>query len=144
MKKLYRSKDNYILGGIFGGLGDYWEIDPVFIRLIAVFLGIISGVIPILIFYVIALLVIPYPPQGYQPASYPKIYRSEKSQMIAGICGGLSERFNIDAVMIRLLFLALCFVTAVAPMVITYLFGWAIIPLKIKPKEVEIEVQPKD
>lgn len=33
MKKLYRSKENRVLAGIFGGLGEYLEVDPVILRL---------------------------------------------------------------------------------------------------------------
>jgi phage shock protein C len=31
-----------------------------------------------------------------------KIYRSKKNKMIAGVCGGLGEFFNIDPVLVRL------------------------------------------
>ncbi len=34
MKKLYRSRKNKVLGGVCGGLGDYFDIDPVLIRII--------------------------------------------------------------------------------------------------------------
>lgn len=33
-KKLTRSVDNRVLGGVCGGIGDYLSIDPVFVRLI--------------------------------------------------------------------------------------------------------------
>lgn len=59
MKKLYRSKNNKIFAGILGGLGEYYNVDPVLLRLIWVFFLIMSGVIPGLIVYVIALIVVP-------------------------------------------------------------------------------------
>ena len=31
-KKLYRSRDNRVIAGICGGLGEYFDIDPVIIR----------------------------------------------------------------------------------------------------------------
>ena len=34
-----------------------------------------------------------------------RIYRSRKSKVIAGVCGGLSEYLNIDVVIIRAVFL---------------------------------------
>lgn len=37
MKRLYRSREDKILGGICGGLGEYFDIDPTIIRF-AVFL----------------------------------------------------------------------------------------------------------
>lgn len=35
-KRLYRSSKSKVLGGVCGGLGDYFEIDPTLIRLFAV------------------------------------------------------------------------------------------------------------
>ena len=36
MRKLYRSRDNRVIAGVCGGIGEYFEIDPVLIRLLAV------------------------------------------------------------------------------------------------------------
>jgi len=33
-KRLYRSAKERILGGVCGGLGDYFDVDPTFIRLL--------------------------------------------------------------------------------------------------------------
>jgi len=38
MKKLYRSKENRWLTGLCGGLGEYFGIDPIIIRIVAVLL----------------------------------------------------------------------------------------------------------
>ena len=35
-KRLYRSRTNKILAGVCGGLGEYFNIDPVIIRILAV------------------------------------------------------------------------------------------------------------
>lgn len=60
-KKLYRSRTNKILCGVCGGLGDYLNVDPTVVRLVAVILGIVSvGVIA----YIIAALMIPEQPQN--------------------------------------------------------------------------------
>lgn len=61
-KKLYRSEENKILAGIMGGLGEYFDVDPVFIRLIAVTVLILSGILPGIIVYVIALFLVPRKP----------------------------------------------------------------------------------
>ena len=58
-KRLYKSNKNKVIFGICGGLGEYFDIDPVFIRLIFVFLLIVTGFIPGIIFYLIAGLIIP-------------------------------------------------------------------------------------
>lgn len=38
-----------------------------------------------------------------------KLYRSEKDKVIFGVCGGLGEYFNIDSIIIRVVFIALLF-----------------------------------
>ena len=38
-----------------------------------------------------------------------RIYRSRKEEMIAGVCGGLGEYFDIDPVIMRLIFVLLIF-----------------------------------
>ncbi len=65
MKKLYKSKDDKILAGVLGGIGEYFEVDPVFIRIGYVLLAIISGHRSIMLFvfaYIIFLLIIPKHP----------------------------------------------------------------------------------
>jgi len=55
-KKVYRSEDNYILAGVCGGLGDYFEIDPTLVRVIFVLLA-IGGGAGILIYILLALII---------------------------------------------------------------------------------------
>jgi phage shock protein C len=60
MKRLYRSRKNRMLGGVCGGIAEYFSIDPVIVRLLAVVLFFAGG--SALLAYVIALIVIPYEP----------------------------------------------------------------------------------
>lgn len=59
MKKLFRSDTNKIIAGIIGGIGEYYEIDPTVLRLIFIVLTLVSGVVPGIVFYLIALLIVP-------------------------------------------------------------------------------------
>ncbi|MFP4025920.1 MAG: PspC domain-containing protein [Thiohalospira sp.] len=56
-KRLYRDPDNRVLGGVCGGLGAYFNIDPIVFRIIfiLIFFGMGSG----LIIYIILWIVIP-------------------------------------------------------------------------------------
>ena len=47
---------------------------------------------------------------------------------IAGVCKGLSEYFNIDESIIRIMFVVLVFTPF--PIIITYLLMWMIIPFE--------------
>lgn len=60
MKKLYRSRKNSVIAGVCGGLGEYFDIDVVFIRLVFVFLG-FTGVG--FLAYLAAALVLPRAPR---------------------------------------------------------------------------------
>jgi len=42
-KQLFRSKDDRMIAGVCGGIGDYLDIDPTIIRLIFVFGSVITG-----------------------------------------------------------------------------------------------------
>lgn len=66
MKKLYRSRTNRIFGGILGGLGEYFEVDPVVLRLAWLFFMIFTGLVPGFIFYILALFVVPKTPTALQ------------------------------------------------------------------------------
>ncbi|WP_396163665.1 PspC domain-containing protein [Flavobacterium sp.] len=57
-KKLYRDKENSIIGGVASGFGHYLNIDPVWIRLLFVIIVVASFGSPILI-YLILLVIIP-------------------------------------------------------------------------------------
>lgn len=57
VKKLYRSKKKRIIAGICGGLGEYFGIDPVIIRVIWAVLALAYGVG--ILAYIIAWIIIP-------------------------------------------------------------------------------------
>ncbi|MDI9609171.1 MAG: PspC domain-containing protein [Candidatus Verstraetearchaeota archaeon] len=64
-KRLYRSNSNRILGGVCGGIAEYFNVDPVIIRLIWIVFTVIYGFGILL--YLIAWVIIPRSPEGYSP-----------------------------------------------------------------------------
>jgi len=58
-RKLYRSCQDRVIGGVAGGLGDYFETDTVVFRLIFL-LMLFTGIGPL--FYIIAWIIIPEDP----------------------------------------------------------------------------------
>lgn len=56
MKKLYRSRDNQVLCGVCGGIGDYLDVDPTIIRLLCLLLGFTGTG---LFVYIVAAIIIP-------------------------------------------------------------------------------------
>lgn len=58
-KKLYRSRSNSMISGVCGGLAEYCGLDPTVVRLLYVLLSLFSAIFPGLLFYIIAILIIP-------------------------------------------------------------------------------------
>ncbi|MCC7129297.1 MAG: PspC domain-containing protein [Anaerolineae bacterium] len=59
--------------------------------------------------------------------SHSKLRRSRSNRIIAGVCGGLSEFFGIDAIWFRLAFL-IALLPGGVPGVLIYILAWIIIP----------------
>ena len=55
-----------------------------------------------------------------------KLYRSKKDKMIAGVCGGIAEYFDVDSTLVRLL--TVIFVLLGGAGVVVYIIAWIIIP----------------
>ncbi|MFT8364101.1 MAG: PspC domain-containing protein [Sporolactobacillus sp.] len=58
-KRLYRSSSNRIMGGVLGGIGEYFNVDPTIIRLAFIIVAIATAGIPCLIGYFLAYLIVP-------------------------------------------------------------------------------------
>jgi len=55
-----------------------------------------------------------------------RLYRSKKQRMIAGVCGGLAEYFEIDATWVRLIFILFLLLGGSA--ILVYLVMWLVVP----------------
>ncbi len=64
MKRLYRSRNERSVAGILGGIAQYLDIDPVFVRVIGVFLMIMTGFIPFALAYLTAYFIVPLEPEN--------------------------------------------------------------------------------
>lgn len=60
MKRLYRSRENKMLGGVCAGLGEYLDLDPTLIRLVMIIA--VFGAGAGLLAYLIAWVLIPIEP----------------------------------------------------------------------------------
>ncbi|MFH1188662.1 MAG: PspC domain-containing protein [bacterium] len=59
MKRLYRSGTNKVFAGVIGGIGEYFDVDPVALRVVWVVVMVFTGFIPAVIAYTLAMIVIP-------------------------------------------------------------------------------------
>lgn len=55
-----------------------------------------------------------------------KIHRSRNNFYLAGVCGGIGEHYNIDPLIIRIIFLIALF--SVLPSITTYILLWILMP----------------
>lgn len=62
-KKLYRSRKDRMIGGVCGGIADYFDIDPTLVRLAFLLILLARGAG--LLAYIIAWIIIPEKPQSY-------------------------------------------------------------------------------
>lgn len=58
-----------------------------------------------------------------------RLYRSQKNSMIAGVCGGLADYFNVDPILIRGLFVVA--ILAGGGGFLVYIILWIITPLEV-------------
>jgi phage shock protein C len=55
-----------------------------------------------------------------------KLYRSRTNRQVAGVCGGLAERFNVDPTVMRVLFVVLAILGGSG--ILLYIALWIIVP----------------
>ena len=58
----------------------------------------------------------------------PRLYRSRRHRMIAGVCGGLAERYDWDPTIVRLVFVLASFLPIPTHMVLLYIIMWIVVP----------------
>lgn len=61
MKKLYRSRENRMIAGVAGGIGEYLDVDPTIVRLV-IALSVLLGLFPTILAYAAAWVIVPEEP----------------------------------------------------------------------------------
>lgn len=62
MKKLYLAQKDRMISGVCGGIGETYNIDPTVVRIVTVFLCLVTGILPLLVTYIVARFIIPKEP----------------------------------------------------------------------------------
>ena len=62
VKRLYLSTKDRQVSGVCGGLGEYFDIDPSVVRIGWIILTILTGIVPGIIAYIVAAIVVPKTP----------------------------------------------------------------------------------
>ena len=107
-RRLYRDENNKVLGGVCSGVANYFGIDPLVIRILAV---ITFGVtfIP----YLILWIAVPSTATQVIGSTRKRLFRDMDDKIIGGVASGLAHYFGVKVWIPRLLFLLpfLSFVT---------------------------------
>ena len=68
--RLLRSRTDRVFAGVCGGIAETYGSDPTAVRLLAAILGILTGIFPMLLIYIVAAILIPERGAG-DPAAAP-------------------------------------------------------------------------
>jgi phage shock protein C len=120
--RLWRSRSDRVVAGVLGGLAEKFGLESRPLRLLYGLLTVVSG----------GVLVIPYvgiwaitKAHGAAPSS-PRLWRSRSNKVVAGVLGGLAEKFDINPTFLRVLFATLSVFSAGFPGLLIYLVLWTI------------------
>lgn len=122
-RSFQRDQKRKILGGVCAGLGNYFRVDPLWIRLIFVIFT-FSGVS--IIAYIVMWIVVPGTYDLPEPDFGKKMFRNPDGKVLGGVSGGIASYFNIETLVVRILFIALTFASGFG--IFLYIILWVILP----------------
>jgi phage shock protein PspC (stress-responsive transcriptional regulator) len=125
MKRLQRIEEERKIAGVCAGLGEYFELDPVFFRLFFLF-SIPFGGLGVLAYVVLWILVPPREGAQREARAGRRLRLSATERMVGGVCGGLGEFLELDPVLFRAAFLVLAFVGGLG--ILLYVVLWLLLP----------------
>ena len=99
-KRLYRDEQNKVLGGVCSGIANYFNLDPLLVRILWIFL------IGVNIFgYIILWIAVPSSSVKEVGGVRKRLFRDIDNKVIGGVAAGLSKYFGIQVWIVRALFL---------------------------------------
>ncbi len=124
-KKLFRDQKRKIAGGVCAGLAHYFNIDPVWPRLLFALL-VLGSYGSLLIVYIILWIALPASEELVEEASVKKMYRDSEKKVIGGVASGVAAFFGVDIAMIRVLFVIFAIFGGLGLLV--YIIMWIALP----------------
>lgn len=169
-KKLKRLENKKILGGVCAGIANYFSVDPLWTRLIAILL-LFSGNLNMkfgffdflpfdnfrfnlsfgffaIVAYIVLWVILPVSYEVMEDAKIKKLFRNPDDKVLGGVSSGLAAYFGVEVLYVRLAFVLLAF--AGGSGILIYLILWIITPVassiteRIKMKGGEITLDSID
>ena len=125
MQKLHRLVEERKIAGICVGLGEYFDLDPVFFRLFFLASLLFGGLGAVA--YLILWIMVPEKTgaQG-EPRPVRRLVLSDSDRKMMGVCGGLGEWLEIDPILVRVAFILLALMGGLG--ILVYIVLWLLIP----------------
>jgi phage shock protein PspC (stress-responsive transcriptional regulator) len=123
-KQLLRDQKRKILGGVCAGLGNYFNVDPVWIRLLFAVLAFAYGIT--IFVYLVMWIVVPGSFDLDEPEIEKKMFRDTERKVLGGVSGGLAAYLGIDIVAVRVLFVIFTIVGGLG--LVVYIVLWIVLP----------------
>jgi phage shock protein PspC (stress-responsive transcriptional regulator) len=114
---------------VCAGLGEYFDLDPVFFRLFFLVLLFFGGIG--LIAYIVMWIMVPMKGEARGATVARRLHLSATDRKIAGVCGGLGEFLDVDPILFRVTFVVLAFFGGVG--IVLYIALWLVMPAKTPP-----------
>jgi len=118
--RLWRSRTNRVVAGVLGGLAEKFGLEARPLRILYSVCTVATA----------GFLIIPYVgmwaiarPHGAWRAT-PRLWRSSSDKVLAGVLGGLAEKFDVPAMLLRVVFATLTIFSAGFPGILLYLVLW--------------------
>ncbi|BDC99001.1 GIN domain-containing protein [Persicobacter psychrovividus] len=145
-KRFFRDTGRKVIGGVLAGLGRYFHVDPLWIRIgfLIFFFG--FSLVPSLaaafaIIYLCLSLILPERVEFPEDKNDRQIFRNPDNKVLGGICSGIAAFYKLDVMIIRLIFVALIFFGGSA--IFIYLILWALLEEANTPSQkVKMQGQP--
>jgi phage shock protein PspC (stress-responsive transcriptional regulator) len=123
-RPLFRDQSRKILGGVCAGMGNYFNVDPVWIRLLFALFTAAWGFG--LLVYLVLWVVVPGSYELEEPQVTKKMFRNNEKKVLGGVSGGIAAYFGIDIIIVRLLFVITTFFGGFG--LIAYIVFWLVLP----------------
>jgi len=123
-QQLQRDQKRKILGGVCSGIGHYFNVDAVWIRLLFALLAFAYGIT--IFVYIIMWIVVPGTDDLEEPEVGKKMFRDGERKVIGGVSGGVAAFFGMDIIAVRLLFIIFTVFFGVG--FIVYVVLWIALP----------------
>ncbi len=138
-RKLYRLRQDRILGGVASGLAAYLGVHPAIVRLLLVFaaLGFIGmpqlDAVVVITYFAAWMLMPEIKPElevSVKPL-LPGLVRPQKGRRVEGVCAGIARAYKLDVNLVRVVMIVLVFFGGLG--LVTYVTGWILMPNETTP-----------